>query len=240
MPCCPPWRSTRAVWTQRFNAEHRQRAFRLEPSVSLGDKTASPVHAFWTHKRQINDGKNDRFVVEGNTGALPMGHFDGSKLKLWALAQRYTLADRFFQPAYGGSFLNHMWLTCACTPVFPNAPKSIVAQNERGTGHKTGEGSGSDAGRLRRQHHARTAAVRPDQEADLLAPPQTMATIGDRLNAKGISWVYYADGYDIAVASTKSGKKTDDFSYHHQPFTYFKRFIDSPQQRATLCTTAPT
>lgn len=32
-----------------------------------------------------------------------------------------------------------MWLTCACTPVFPNAPKSIVAQDERGTGHKKGE-----------------------------------------------------------------------------------------------------
>lgn len=83
---------------QRFKGDIANAPFHMEPSVSLGDKTASPVHAFWTHKRQINDGKNDRFVVEGNTGALPMGYFDGSKLKLWALAQRYTLADRFFSP----------------------------------------------------------------------------------------------------------------------------------------------
>ncbi|MEG1113960.1 MAG: alkaline phosphatase family protein, partial [Janthinobacterium sp.] len=47
----------------RFKADIANAPFRMEPSVSLGDKTASPVHAFWTHKRQINDGKNDRFVV---------------------------------------------------------------------------------------------------------------------------------------------------------------------------------
>lgn len=217
---------------QRFKGDIGNQAFRMEPSVSLGDKTASPVHAFWTHKRQINDGKNDRFVVEGNTGALPMGYFDGSKLKLWALAQRYTLADRFFQSAYGGSFLNHMWLTCACTPVFPNAPESIVAQDDRGTGHKKGEEAEVTQDGYAVNTMQGPLLFDPTKKQTFL-PPQTMPTIGDRLTDKGISWVYYADGYDIAVASTKSGKKAEDFSYHHQPFTYFKRFIDSPQQRAT-------
>ena len=42
-----------------------------------------------------------------------MGHYDGSSLGLWKLAQRYTLADNFFQSAFGGSFLNHQWLICA-------------------------------------------------------------------------------------------------------------------------------
>lgn len=28
--------------------------------------------------------------------------------------------------AFGGSFLNHQWLVCACTPVYPNADKSVA------------------------------------------------------------------------------------------------------------------
>lgn len=55
----------------------------------------------------------DRFVAAGNSGGLVMGHYDGSSLGLWKLAQRYTLADNFFQSAFGGSFLNHQWLICA-------------------------------------------------------------------------------------------------------------------------------
>jgi acid phosphatase len=31
------------------------------------------------------------------------------------------LADNFFQAEFGGSFLNHFQLVCACTPVYPNA-----------------------------------------------------------------------------------------------------------------------
>ena len=33
---------------------------------------------------------------------------------------RYCIADRFFQAAFGGSFLNHQWLIAARTPVFEN------------------------------------------------------------------------------------------------------------------------
>ena len=215
----------------RFGGPIANDAFRLEPTVSLGDTTASPVHAFWTHQRQINGGKNDRFVVEGNTGALPMGYFDGSKLKLWSLAQRFTLADRFFQSAYGGSFLNHMWLTCACTPVFPNAPHALVATDARGSGHKPGEEA-----EVSNDGYAVNTLQGPwlydPTKKQTFLPPQTGATIGDRLSDKGIAWAYYADGYDMAVEATKAGRKAPDFSYHHQPFTYFKRFIDSPAQRA--------
>src|SRR5258708_10206368 len=29
--------------------------------------------------------------------------------------------------AFGGSFLNHQWLACACTPTYPNANTSVAA-----------------------------------------------------------------------------------------------------------------
>jgi phospholipase C len=56
-----------------------------------------------------------------------MGYFDGSKLKSWQWAKEYTLADNFFMGAFGGSYLNHQWLICACTPRFPDAPKDMRA-----------------------------------------------------------------------------------------------------------------
>jgi phospholipase C len=53
-----------------------------------------------------------------------MGHYDGSKLPLWNIARQYTLADNFFMGAFGGSFFNHIWLVCACAPIYPDADKS--------------------------------------------------------------------------------------------------------------------
>lgn len=228
----PPVAFDKGGLDKRFDKPLPNNAFQLDAFVSLSDKTASPVHAFWTHERQINGGKNDRFVVEGNTGALPMGYFDGSKLKLWSLAQRFTLADRFFQSAYGGSFLNHMFLVCACAPVFPNAPHDIVARDSRGTGHHPHEEA-----QVTQDGYAVNTMQGPwlydPTKKQTFLPPQTAPTIGDRLTEKGIAWTYYADGYDMAVKATAQGKKAPDFSYHHQPFTYFKRFTDSATQRAT-------
>jgi phospholipase C len=81
-------------------------------------------HRFYQNQIQIDGGKNDRFVAYADSGALVMGHYDGSKLPLWAVAKQYTLADNFFMGAFGGSFLNHFWLICACTPSYPNADRS--------------------------------------------------------------------------------------------------------------------
>src|ERR1700737_253699 len=79
---------------------------------------------FYQNQMQINGGKNDRFVAYADSGALVMGNYDGSKLPMWNVAQKYVLADNFFQGAFGGSFFNHFQLICACTPVYPNADKS--------------------------------------------------------------------------------------------------------------------
>jgi acid phosphatase len=38
-----------------------------------------------------------------------------------ALAREFVLADHFFQGAFGGSFLNHQYLICACAPEYPAA-----------------------------------------------------------------------------------------------------------------------
>jgi len=81
-------------------------------------------HLFYQNQMQINGGKNDRFVAYADSGALVMGFYGKAKLPLEDVARKYVLADNFFMGAFGGSFLNHFHLVCACTPVYPNADKS--------------------------------------------------------------------------------------------------------------------
>ena len=85
------------------------------------------VHRFYHHQLQINAGRNDQFAAFSNAGGLAMGYYDGSIMAMWKLAQEYTLADNFFMAAYGGSFLNHFWLVCACTPYMAPAPEGRIS-----------------------------------------------------------------------------------------------------------------
>ncbi len=82
-------------------------------------------HRFYEEQMQIDGGRNDKFAAWADSGGLVMGHYQGgAKLPLWAITRRYTLADDFFQGAFGGSFLNHFMLVCACAPQYPDADKS--------------------------------------------------------------------------------------------------------------------
>ena len=81
-------------------------------------------HRFYQNQMQINGGKNDMFAAFADAGGLTMGYYDGSKMSMWNIAKQYTLADNFFMGAFGGSFLNHQYLICACAPIYPNAASS--------------------------------------------------------------------------------------------------------------------
>src|ERR1035437_4638551 len=88
----------------------------------------SPIHQYYQNIEQINGGRNNLFVAMTTVGAWTMGYYDGSSQKLWQWAREYTLADNFFMGAFGGSFLNHQYLICACAPRFNSAPASMRAQ----------------------------------------------------------------------------------------------------------------
>jgi len=83
--------------------------------------TRDLYHRFFENQMEINGGANDMFAAWADAGGLTMGHFDYSGSALYKLAQQYTLADEFFEGAFGGSFLNHQYLICACAPEYPNA-----------------------------------------------------------------------------------------------------------------------
>lgn len=104
--------------------------FRIDaPPVakSAGDVLLSPIHAYYHNIEQINGGKNDMFAAMSTVGGYTMGYFDGSSMKLWQWARDYTLADNFFMGVFGGSYLNHQYLVCACAPMFEDAPEFMRA-----------------------------------------------------------------------------------------------------------------
>jgi acid phosphatase len=111
----------------------------------------SPIHAYYHNKEQINGGKNNMFASMSTFGGWVMGYYDGSEkganFKLWKWAQDYTLADNFFMGAFGGSYLNHQWLICACTPVHPNAPAAmrVTLDADGKLAKKPASGSANDA-----------------------------------------------------------------------------------------------
>ena len=93
-------------------------------NVSFGITTRDLWHRFYQNQMQIAGGKNNRFAAYADAGGLVMGHYASARLPLWDTATQYLLADNFFMGAFGGSFLNHFALICACAPTYPHAGQS--------------------------------------------------------------------------------------------------------------------
>ena len=98
-------------------------AFQASAGVTLTTAMVNRdlAHRFFENQMGINGGKNDMFAAWEDAGGLTMGNWDYSSSALYKLAQDNVLADNFFEGAFGGSFLNHQYLICACAPEYPNA-----------------------------------------------------------------------------------------------------------------------
>jgi phospholipase C len=210
-----------------FPPDLPNRPFRIDaPPVNqpLSVPTRDLVHRFYQSVEQINGGRNDRFVAASDAGGLAMGYYDGSTLPLWQWAKDYVLADNFFMGAFGGSFLNHFWLVCACTPEDRDAPATRRAQlDERGwlrtrTGSPASVLSGAPVfmdGEVTPDGYSvnttqppwQPSRMPPARDGDPRAtdpkrhtlPPQSQKTIGDTLSAKGVTWAWYAGAWNAAL-----------------------------------------
>jgi phospholipase C len=219
---------TRSWIDTRFAVGLPNGPFRADRYVSLDERTGDPVHRFYQEQEQINDGKMNRFVAASGVGGLPMGYFDGRPLPLFRLAQEYTLADRFFHAAFGGGFLNHFWLICACTPRYDDAPAELVARLDA-RGRMIQDGAVTPDGYAVNTMQPRTSPHDPRvTDGRFRLPPQTMPTIGSRLTDAGISWAWYSGGFTDAIA----GRPDPTFIYHHQPFAYFADYAEVTAGRA--------
>jgi acid phosphatase len=238
LPGLPPvWQAVHnndqpALADPAYRTDLPNQPFRIDDprefGVPLNVPTRDLVHKFFQHQEQINGGKLDRFVAVSDAGALTMGHYDGSTLKMWRIAQRYVLADRFFMGAFGGSYLNHFWLICACTPEFHGATDDLrVKLDANGWLERTADSPPSAMNGPPRyvadnpvtaegyavntmQPSYQPSGIQPSPADDRFAdptkrplPPQHALTVGDTLSAKGVSWAWYSGAWNVAVEDGK-------------------------------------
>jgi phospholipase C len=206
--------------------------FPLEQYAPLTEIVPSPVHRFYQHQLQVNGGRMDRYVVWSGTGGLPLGYYDTSTLPLYPYARDHTICDNYFTAAWGGSMLNHIWLISAATPLWPGAPAGQVAVPTFDTlGALVGlqkDGNVTPDGYCVNDVQPFYAPYQAGTPVEERMPPQLGPTIGDRLTDAGVSWAWYAGGWDDAVA----GRPAPTFQFHHQPFSYFSRYGEGMPGRA--------
>lgn len=203
------------------------RPFDIGQFVPIDQKTGDLVHRFYQEQAQINGGRMDMFAAVSDAGGLAMGYYDGSNTELWRLVQQYTLADHFFHAAFGGSFLNAFWLVCACTPRFPGAPADYVAQLDA-NGNLVKDGGVTPDGYAVNTTYTVNAPHPAKAKPERLLPNQTMPHIGDRLDARNLTWAWYAGGWNDALA----GKPDPLFQFHHQAFAYFQNLADGTDAKS--------
>jgi phospholipase C len=131
------------------------------------------THTGWW--KEWNNGKMDGFNQGGTN--LPYSYVDPSEVApYWSLAQQYTIGDRAFQSNTGPSFVAHQYMIAGQSGNVSENPNSTVW--------------GCDAA--------------PGTLAPLIGPNGTdlpgvfpcfdYQTMADLLDAKGITWKYYAPG----------------------------------------------
>jgi acid phosphatase len=225
-----------------------------------GGCTRDLVHRFYQEQYQLNGGLQNRYVTGSDAVGLTMGHYNTSTLPIYQYlhsrhAPNYVIADRFFQAAFGGSFLNHQWLVAARSPVdtsggadgatnsildsagFPNASYPLYHPTTTVNDGQLTQACGPTA-------HPNLAcgdyAVNTIQPTNAPRAPTgpylpliddtKYPNIGDELSAKNVSWNWYSGGWNDAAA----GHPGPLFQYHHQPLNYFANYAPGQPGRTHL------
>jgi len=127
--------------------------------------------SWWT---EWDQGKNDGF---GISGMMPYTYIQKNEVQpYWDLAQKFTIGDRMFQSNTGPSFVAHQYM--------------IAGQSGKASENPSGGVWGCDAAA-----NARVALVGPNG-TDLpgVFPCFDYQTMADLLDARGVTWKYYAPG----------------------------------------------
>jgi phospholipase C len=167
-----------------------------------------------------------------------MGYYHTAQLPLAQVASQYTLCDHFFHGAFGGSFLNHIWLIAAAAPTFPigqalDAGVVSSAVVPLDGGKMANDGFVSPDGYAINTAYTVNEPHPPGYPQVKLVPSQTMPNIGDRLSAAGLTWKWYSGEWNAALAFVAdAGPAPDRFQYHHQPFAYFATTADGTAAKA--------
>ena len=222
--------------------------FRLDRSQSA---TSDQDHDYTPEQLAFDKGLMDLFPA--NTGVagpppggggivdttgLVMGYYDGNTVTaLWNYAQNFAMSDNSYDTNFGPSTPGALNLIAGQT--------NGVVQNENGTGAIIGDGNGgftviSDADPLNDMCSTTSGEVFQ----------MGGNTIGDLLNAAGVSWGFFEGGFDLTITnpngstgcnrsttSAVTGVNKKDYIPHHQPFQYYASTANPQHTRPTSLAT---
>ena len=214
-----------------LNGSGATNPFRLDRSQAA---TADQNHAYTAEEQAYDDGKVDLFplytgaATAGGVGAFGtkgqvMGYYDGNTVTaLWNYSQHFAMSDNAYTDTYGPSTPGALEVVAGQTDGF-----QIVASTK--SSYYVADGQGG---------YTLINDVDPGYDLCSSTTNQGMMTgknIGDRLNAKGISWGGFMGGFDLSVTnangttgckrstfSTVVNASTADYIPHHNWFQYFK------------------
>ncbi len=210
--------------------------FDITKYVPADQKTRDLVHRYYQEQVQIDGGKMDQFVTVSDAKGLSIGYYPTEQLPVAKEAAKYVLADNFFHGAFGGSFLNHQWLVCACTPVYANAVSDGSSKDLHTVLGANGLPVAGHDGQLTTKATGDFAintifpASVPTIASARQLPLLHNTTIGDELSTKNVSWAWYSGGWNNAVAGTPDPL----FQFHHQPFNYYANYAPTAPGRVHL------
>src|SRR5579863_2392015 len=157
------------------------------------------------------------------TTGITMGYYDGNTVTaLWNYAQRFAMSDNSYDTNFG--------------PSTPGAINLVSGQTGGVTGNINGTGAVTNGG-----NGTTTDIGDADPLGDVCSTTTgelfslTGQTIGDLLNAQGVTWGFFTQGFDLTVTnsngttgcarsttSTVTNTKKADYIPHHEPFQYYK------------------
>lgn len=198
----------------------------LAPYFPMNQITGDAMHRFYQEQYQINGGRMNRFAAWSDSGGFALSYYDLTETAMGKLAKEYVLCDNWFHSCYGGSMCGALWLFTAQMPLWPDACKLLIARLSPG-GSLIKDGFVSPDGYAINDADPFYPPHRENKHKMRRVPPQTYLTIGDLLSQKGVSWGWYAQGWNDAVA----GHPDPTFVFHHQAPVYFKQFAPGTQAR---------
>jgi phospholipase C len=209
--------------------------YRLPPRHKL---PCDPDHFMNAQEAAINQGQMDQFVQESgqtcnaNARHWVMSYFDGNTVTAqWNYAQRFAMSDEFHADVLGPSTPGHLNLIAGQT--HGAHPANL---------HPSGNEYAIDG----------TTVDDPNPKLDDCSgsldpgtPQITMSgrNIGDLLNAKRVSWGYFAGGFAPTqrvhgtpvcdrAHNTPYGIEPD-YEPHHEPFQYYEQTANPRHRRPT-------
>jgi phospholipase C len=213
-----------------LNGSGAANPFRFDRSQA---NTQDMDHDYMAEQLAFDGGAMDLFPLNtGSAGPPPnpppstvltngqvMGYFDGNTVTaMWNYAQHFALSDNSYSTDFGPSTVGAINLISGQT--------NGVVKYTGGTGSFVSDGNGGY-----------TVIGDPDPYADVCAGSSTARmggkNIGDLLNAAGITWGWFAGGFNLELVNSDGSTGCNRQSYspivgwqgdyvpHHTPFQYY-------------------